>query len=443
MKIKATQADLDKALGIIKGAVTKGAGLPITEFALLRPNKEGTSVDIIATDMNVTVKTSFPAAVTDPKPICVPRDRLSSLIGLLKDDIIIETIADNDGWARLEAGRTKQKLPLKPAADFPMPDALGETTSRRIPANVFYSMVKSTGLAAAKTEQGSYTFTCVHMTLRGDKLRLEACDTKQLTFADYVLPQPELPQNDQKDIEVMLPTTSLTAIEKALAGVKDGSDCIFTVSDNFVEIETPSQKLRVRLGVGQYADLNLVLEKQAINIQPHKTELDTNELILAIKRASLAVEKGENKTRAVWLRFTSTQLSVEVRDRGSEADEQILISCPTLGPAPQPTNGQGDFNFDGGDEVEEFDIEEVGDDIDDEVTISDVPVTTEQEVKIGLLAEKLLGCLDLLDGGKITFGFTDSKKGISIRPKAESLPFDYLYVTMPVSIVQPGEEQQQ
>jgi DNA polymerase-3 subunit beta len=439
MKIKATQAALDKALGIVKGAVTKGAGLPITEYALLRPNKAGTSVDVIATDMNLTVKTSFEATVTDPKPICVPRDRLSNLIGLLKEDIIIETIPDNDGWARLESGRAKQKLPLKPADDFPMPDPLGKTISRRLPANIFYSMVKATGLAAAKTEQGSYTFTCVHMTLKGDKLRLEACDTKQLTFADFELPQAELPQEgEQKDIEVMLPTNSLSAIEKVLGGVKDGSDCIFTVAENFVEIETSSQKLRLRLGVGQYPDLNTVLEKQAIKTQPHHTELNPTELILAIKRASLAVEKGENKTRAVWLRFTSQQLSVEVRDRGSEADEQLSINCPTLGATVASTGPQGDLNFDESD-VEEFDVEETA----EEVAGGDISITAEQEVKIGLLAEKLLGCLELLDGSSITFGFTDSKKGISIRPKAEGLPFDYLYVTMPVSIAQAGEEQQQ
>src|SRR5215218_325833 len=117
MKVRCSRDELAQRLGIVARAVSTRSSVQVLLGVLLRA--EAGRLHLAATDMEVSLRTSFEAEVDGEGAIVVPGRLLVDLVRLLPaENVTIEHRAE-EGVVRLECGPASYRLNTYSVEDFP------------------------------------------------------------------------------------------------------------------------------------------------------------------------------------------------------------------------------------------------------------------------------------------------------------------------------------
>jgi DNA polymerase-3 subunit beta len=304
MKVITQRDELAQRLGVVARAVSTRASVQILSGVLLRA--EGGRLHLAATDMELSLRSSFEAEIGGDGAVVVPGRLLVDLVRLLPDnEVTIEHRAD-ESVVRVTSGASSSTLHTYAAEDFPrLPDldAVGTFTVDR---ESLLDTVSRVARSASRDESRP-VLTGILVRFETGKLVMAATDSYRLSVKETEL------SGDVPELEAIIPARALAE----LARIAQSGDAIeLGVHENQVVFAADDVWLTTRRIDGQFPNYKQLLPETF----EHELTLPRNELLDVVRRVGVMVQR----TSPIQLRFGEGELTVFARTQDvGEAKESM------------------------------------------------------------------------------------------------------------------------
>ncbi len=308
MKFTCTKENLKFALNTVSPLAGKHGHLPILANIMIQAKEA--NVEIIATNLEVAVKTTVRAKVETPGAFTVPAKMLTDFVQLLEKETVeieldgVELILKSEG--------THTKIKGTPADEFPVLPEVEEKYGFVVDASEFRLGLQRTVVAVAKNEirpelSGVYFR---FGTERYDGLLLAATDSYRLAEAKV-----PLLQTGQKDLVCIVPARVVYETIRLLgSGSDDEKQVRLFINENQIALRYGMFEMSARLIQGRYPDYATIIPAT------FKTTalFSLDQLINKIKAASLFAATGIN---SVSFDLNTSEKTLGVSSASTQAGE--------------------------------------------------------------------------------------------------------------------------
>lgn len=376
MELTVGKADLQKELQLCQGVVEKRSTIPILSNVLLKA-VDG-RLQIAATDLDVTILSSCAARVTTPGGVTIEAKRLFDIVRSLPDEDVHITLQDNNS-VQIDSGTAKFRLLGLPAEDYPTLPTVNVAEGFAIPLGELKTMVGKVKFAITH-EETRFQLNGALLKVQPNKLEMVATDGHRMALINFPSAITNGKNKKGGDLTILIPRKALDEILRLEAG-EDGN-VMFGVSENQLFFDAGDRRLLARM-----IDVNFPNYMEVISRDnDRRVMVDRERLLSTIKRISLVANE---RTRAVRFDFAPGKLTVSSTN-------------PELGDAREtvPIDYAGAPFF------------------------------------VGLNAAYVMDFLSATDTQSVSLDLKDENSQCIGRPAstAEDLPYDYLYVVMPMRL---------
>ena len=322
MELVVRKTDPLRELQLFQGIVERKNTIPILANVLLEAN--GTEVKMLATDLEVGLRSKCPATVSKSGSLTLPAKKLYEIVKALPEtDVRIE---EDKGGVKVAADRFDSRMQTLPREDFPtLPDATG-VVSAELPRESVRQMISKTQFAITG-EDTRYFLNGALFLLRGDSLGLVSTDGHRLAHITVARETSKAAQGvkaDGDENRVILPRKTLLELGRLLAEGGDG-DIKYERGENHLFFSVGDRLLISRMIDGQFPAFERVIPK---NNDKH-VEFDRDRLTSAVKRVALL---SNERSRAV--KFQIDKGKVEIASSSPEFGEAKEILMVDYAAAP-------------------------------------------------------------------------------------------------------------
>ena len=311
MKATIERATLLRGLSHVQSVVERRNTIPILSNVLIEAQAGGT-MRLMATDLDLQIDETIPAAVDQPGAITVSAHTLFDIVRKLPEGSQVELSAA-EGRITVNAGRAKFTLATLPRDDFPM-IAEGELpTTFELPAETLKQIIDKTRFAIS-TEETRYYLNGIFLHMAdgdGTTPVLKAAATDGHRLARVTLPRPE---GAESMPDVIVPRKCIGELRKLLDEV-DGSVGV-SLSGTKIRFDLGRALLTSKLIDGTFPDYNRVIPTGNDKI----LKIDPKSFMEGVDRVStIATEK----TRAVKMALDRDKITLSVTspENGTAAEE--------------------------------------------------------------------------------------------------------------------------
>ena len=309
MKATIERATLLRGLSHVQSVVERRNTIPILSNVLIEAQAGGT-MRLMATDLDLQIDETIPAAVDQPGAITVSAHTLFDIVRKLPEGSQVELNAA-EGRITVIAGRARFTLATLPRDDFPM-IAEGELpTTFELPAETLKQIIDKTRFAIS-TEETRYYLNGIflHVTDEATPL-LKAAATDGHRLARVTVARPDGADGMP---DVIVPRKCVAELRKLLDEV-DGSVGV-SLSGSKIRFDLGQAILTSKLIDGTFPDYSRVIPTANDKI----LKIDPKSFMQGVDRVStIATEK----TRAVKMALDRDKiiLSVTSPENGAAAEE--------------------------------------------------------------------------------------------------------------------------
>ena len=272
MELVVRKNDLLKELSLLQGIVERKTTIPILANVLL--DASANAVSLLATDLDVGLRTQCEATVVKPGTLTLPAKKLFEIVGALPDtEIRIEE--DKGGKSvTVAADRFESRIQTLPASEFPTPPDDGGASRVSLPGAAVKRMISHTRFAIT-SEDTRYFLNGAQLVLQPDSMSMVATDGHRLAFVRIHAS----PGAGAKG-EVLLPRKTLNEVARLV----DGADAIeFSEGENHLFFRAGS-----RLLISRRIDANFPAYERVIpKTNDKRIEFDRDRLAAAVRRVRL------------------------------------------------------------------------------------------------------------------------------------------------------------
>jgi DNA polymerase-3 subunit beta len=375
MELTVGKAELQKELQLCQGVVEKRSTIPILSNVLLKA-ADG-RLQIAATDLDVTILSSCPARITTPGGVTIEAKRLFDIVRSLPDEDVHVSLQENNSVS-IEAGTAKFRLLGLPAEDYPTLPTVNVEDAYTLPLNELKTMVAKVKFAITH-EETRFQLNGALLKVQPAKMEMVATDGHRMALINF----PQGTGGGKKkgtDLTILIPRKALDEILRLESG-EDGN-VQFGVSENQLFFEAGDRRLMARMIDVNFPNYMEVIARD----NDRKVFVDRERLLATIRRISLVANE---RTRAVRFDFAPGKLTVSSTN-------------PELGDARET-----------------------------------VPIDyAGNPFHVGLNAAYVTDFLSAVDTPSVSLDLKDENSQCIGRPAStsEDLPYDYLYVVMPMRL---------
>jgi DNA polymerase-3 subunit beta len=296
-----------RELQLFQGIVERKNTIPILANVLMEA--KGNEVRMLATDLEVALRSRCDATVAKGGALTLPAKKLYEIVKALPEtDVRIEE--DKNG-VKVAADRFDSRMQTLPREDFPtLPDATG-TARATLPSAALRQMIAKTQFAITG-EDTRYFLNGAKFVLNPESLILVATDGHRLALVEV-----KHSLGVAQDVGVILPKKTLLELGKLLA--ESDADVVFESGENHLFFKLGDRMLISRMIDGQFPAYERVIPKG----NDKHIEFDRERLTSAVRRVALL---SNERSRAV--KFEIDKGKVEVTSSSSEfgeAREQLPV----------------------------------------------------------------------------------------------------------------------
>jgi DNA polymerase-3 subunit beta len=310
MKATIERATLLKGLSHVQSVVERRNTIPILSNVLIEASADG-SLKLMATDLDLQINESVPAAVDTPGATTVSAHTLFDIARKLPEGSQVQ-LAAAEGKMTIVAGRARFQLGTLPRDDFPV-IAEGELpTTFELPAETLKQIIDKTRFAIS-TEETRYYLNGIFIHVSDEELKAAATDGHRL--ARFTLPKPDGADGMP---DVIIPRKCVAELRKLLEEALD-TNVLIDLSASKVRFTLGGENgvvLTSKLIDGTFPDYTRVIPTGNDKL----LRLDPRSFYEGVDRvATIATEK----TRAVKMALEADKvtLSVTSPDNGTAAEE--------------------------------------------------------------------------------------------------------------------------
>jgi DNA polymerase-3 subunit beta len=309
MKATIERATLLKGLSHVQSVVERRNTIPILSNVLIEATAEG-SLKLMATDLDLQINESVPAAVDTPGATTVSAHTLFDIARKLPEGSQVQ-LAAAEGKMTIVAGRARFQLGTLPRDDFPV-IAEGELPVQfELPAETLKQIIDKTRFAIS-TEETRYYLNGIfwHVADDGQPV-LKAAATDGHRLARVTLPRPDGAEGMP---DIIIPRKCVAELRKLLDEI-DGSVGV-SLSSSKIRFDMGQALLTSKLIDGTFPDYSRVIptgNDKILRIDPRSFEEGVDRV------STIATEK----TRAVKMTLDRDKITLSVTspENGTAAEE--------------------------------------------------------------------------------------------------------------------------
>ena len=301
MKFSVRKSDLLSELRLLQGVLERKNTIPILANVLLEANGDG-AVHLLATDLEVGLRSRCDAAIDHAGSITLPAKKLYEIVRALPDtDIRIEQ--GQKGAVKVSADRFDSRMQTFSGEDFPTVPEPGGVSPVVLPRDGVRKMVTRTQFAITG-EDTRYFLNGALFVLRSDEMSMIATDGHRLALATSPC------ESGQSEIRATLPKKTLLELAKLLS--TGTGDVRYECGENHLFFEVDGRQLISRKIDGKFPAYERVIPSG----HDKRIEFDRDRLTSAIKRVALLTSE-----RSSAVKFQISRDTVEVTSSSPEVGE--------------------------------------------------------------------------------------------------------------------------
>lgn len=293
LKISVSREELTRQLGVVARAASTRTTVQVLAGLLLRAG-EG-RLELAATDMEISLRSSLEASVESEGAVVVPSRLLADLVRLLPADEVSIEHRSGEGIVEVVSGAATYRLHTYNAEDFPrLPDA---STVERMSVDAD-AVLETAGRVsrAASRDESRPVLTGILVRFEGEKLIMAATDSYRLAVKETTM------GSGGPDLDAIVPARALgelTRIAQSGGGLEIG------VLENQVIFTTDGILLTTRRIEGQFPNYRQLLPETF----EHELTLPREELLEVVRRVSVMAQRNA----PIRLRFAEGELTVSAQ----------------------------------------------------------------------------------------------------------------------------------
>jgi len=306
MELAARKADLVRELQFFQQIVERKNTIPILANVLMEAS--GSEVTLLATDLEVALRSRCEAAVAKPGSVTLPAKKLYEVVRALPDGDV--TIATDKGGStvRVSGGQFSSKMPTLPREDFPTLPEPGDGAKATIKGKTLAQMVALTQFAITG-EDTRYYLNGAQFVLRPEVMTFVATDGHRLALVNVTH---DGPKGDE--IRAILPRKTLSELGRLLGDTD--VDVQYERGENHLFFEIGPRLLISRMIDGQFPAYEKVIPRG----NDKHIEFERDQLANAVRRVAIM---SNERSRAVKMMI----------DKGKV---EVTSSSPEFGEAREP-----------------------------------------------------------------------------------------------------------
>jgi len=300
-------------LQAVQNVVNTRTTLPILSNVLLRA--EGKSLELTATDLDVTISCAVEAKVTKPGTTTIPVKKLFGITKELSGNEI-EIEVDEKNVCSIRSGPSFYRINGLAAEEFPPITKFKEDKKIAVSQETFRSMLRKTSFAIS-TDEARYVLNGIFISLKDHKMTIVATDGRRLALVDE---QVDISENNQG--EFIIPAKAVGELNRLLQ--EKGEVCIRYV-ENQAEFSLTDEKgstisIVTKLIEGNYPNYRQVIPAET----KERISLPREEFLHALRRAEIMTSE---KANSVKLNFGKNSLSITSNSpEVGEARESMAVN---------------------------------------------------------------------------------------------------------------------
>ena len=321
MELVVRKTDLLRELQLFQGIVERKNTIPILANVLIEA--AGDEVKLLATDLEVGLRSKCSASVAKGGSLTLPAKKLYEIVKALPEtDVRIEE--DRNG-VKVAADRFDSRMQTLPREDFPtLPDATGSYNAM-LPRPVLRHMVSKTQFAITG-EDTRYFLNGALFILRPDSMSLVSTDGHRLAL--ITVPRDAATGKGkaaatEDEVRVILPRKTLLELGRLLA--EGEGDIQYERGENHLFFDIGGRLLISRMIDGQFPAFERVIPKS----NDKRVEFDCDRLTAAVRRVALL---SNERSRAV--KFQMDGGKVEIASSSPEFGEAKEVLMVEYSAAP-------------------------------------------------------------------------------------------------------------
>lgn len=394
MEFKANQSELLRELALIQGIVETRATIPVLSNLLLRARKDG--IEIVATDLQVGLRTSCPARVAREGGATVSAKRLFEIVRSLPDSDI-EFKTPDSGSIQISCKDSRFKLQTLPPDDFP---ALPETDFKSavdLPREAFQDMIERV-LFAVTREDNRFALNGALLLLQPESMTLIATDGHRLALVR----RRQAFKGIREEKRVLIPKKALAELVRFRKPFEEDvppEDAKLAKGKKKTEKEKEAGGEMIRFSTDQNhllfeADHRLLISRVLEGSFPNYERVipDGNDRLVSVGREALL----ETVRRVLLLSYEKSRA---VRMQFSKGTLVVSAQTPQVGEAEEPVA----ISYDG------------------------------PAIEMGFNGDYVLDWLSHVGTADVQIALRDSETQGLFTPKGD-VPFEYQYIIMPMRL---------
>ena len=371
MEITVKKRDILNEVLLTQAVVERKTTIPILANILIETSEE--KINLVATDLDVGIKSSCPAKVIETGAITTPAKNFLEIIRSLPDKEIKIKKLENS-WVQIKCDSALFKIVGLPTDNFPtLPEC--ETDVCQIPSEILLTLINKTIFSVAK-EETRFALNGALLLLKPLSVTMVATDGHRLAHIEKMFEF----KNINTEISTLISRKALAELQKLLAEVGEKEMVGFGRDETHIFFRVSGRLMIARMLTGQFPNYDAVIPKE----NKGSIILDREEFSSAIKRISLL---ADDKSRSVRVVLEDNKL-------------EISSSNANLGEA----NQQISTTYSG------------------------------EKLQLGFNCQYLLEFLAATEDYSISFDFKDSQSSGLLRPANEENEYRYRYIVMPMRI---------
>jgi len=305
LRITCSADDLARKVALVARAVSSRTTVQILSGIMLHAG-EG-RVDLAATDMDLSLRTSLEAEVEGGGSVVVPGRLLMEVTRLLPDPGVVIEYRLEEGTVLLTCGAAQYRLHTYSADDFPkLPDVEGEAFT--VGREVFLETVARVSRAASRDESRP-VLTGILVRFEGEKVVMAATDSYRLAVKETSL------DGSAPALEAIVPARALVELGRI---AQSGDEIELGVHENHVLFGAGDAWLTTRRIDGQFPDYRQLIP----DTFEHELTLPRDDLLDVVRRVSVMAQRNS----PLRLRFAEGELTVSAQTQDvGEARESLPV----------------------------------------------------------------------------------------------------------------------
>ena len=314
MELVVRKHELLRELQLFQGIVERKNTIPILANVLLEA--QGKHIGLLATDLEVALRSRCEAAVSKAGTVTIPAKKLYEIVRALPDTEI-QIKDDGQGAVRVSADQFDSRIQTLPKEDFPTLPEASFKNGALLPGKVLREMVAKTQFAITG-EDTRYFLNGALFVLEADQMSLVATDGHRLALVSAKRGKGKSGKGKKDEpVRVILPKKTLWELSKLLGETDD--DLRYEQGENHLFFGVGERVLISRIIDAQFPAYERVIPKN----NDKQIEFERDRLTSAIKRVALL---SNERSRAI--KFQMEKGSVEITSNSpdlGEAREQLVV----------------------------------------------------------------------------------------------------------------------